>query len=100
MIAILPQESLEICFDPLAGCLRPRWEIGPSQFQPESRDQIEQNMCPPLTAIHGHIFYVEQLNELLDFGNNIPNRYYLLNTSTTWKANLIRKIPNHGGKKL
>ena len=97
MIKILPQESLDICFDTLTGSLRPQWEAGPNKNHIGAINQIE-NKSPPSTAIHGHIFYLEQLNELLDYGNNIPNRHYLLNTDCDWKAETIREVVVQEGK--
>ena len=99
MISILPQESLDICFDGLAGSLRPQWEIGPNYFSPGLNNQLSVGTVQAATAIHGHIYYVEQLNDLLDYGANISNRYYLLNTNCIWKANVIEDILKLRGEK-
>ena len=99
MISTLPQESLDICFDALAGSLRPQWEAGPSnlQFKPCKENK---NICSvATTAIHGHIYYLEQLNEILDMGENISNRYYLLNTNCNLKAEIIQSIIDERVKK-
>lgn len=89
MISILPQEALAFCFDSLAGCLRPQWERGPDRFKGNS---IQENYCHSKqkpTAIQLHVYYIDQLNELLDLCSHVPNRHYLINTDQHWKARVI-----------
>ena len=92
MINILPQESLEICFDPLAGSIRPLWEKGPNNFFWRTKTQKIRGIREVSTAIHIHIFYLDQVNEILDKCKNIQNRFYLLNTNSEGKAKVIKKI--------
>jgi len=89
----LPHQFLPICFDQLAGSIRPHWEIGPS------RDNATKAYCenspasiPPLTAIHCHVYYLDLLPTFLDAWQNIPNRWLLINTETNSKAKVIEAM--------
>ena len=90
----LTSQFLPICFDQLAGSIRPHWEIGPSQNNAAKAygEYLSVPIPDQLIAIHCHVYYLDLLPTFIDAWGNVPNRWLLINTDTTTKARVIEAM--------
>lgn len=95
---LLPQESIELCFDKLTASVRPCWEEGPSMNFYQKQSLTYHEKSPPKTAIHAHIYYQDDLPEILKYTKNVHNRHYLINTDKAWKARIIEQYMRKKGE--
>ena len=94
---IISHTELKICFDQLAGSLRPAWELGLQ----ESKQNISfpfrsgHKFETPKIAVHCHVYYLELFCELLSAWKNIQNKFLFITTNTAFKASIIEQILIH-----
>lgn len=102
-IPILPHELVNVCFDQLAGTVRPAWELGPQRG-------FALN-CPKgvttlkifersATAIHCHVYYPELLCELASAWRVVENCFIFITTNTQLKANIIKNLLARWGEEF
>ncbi|KZR72341.1 Rhamnan synthesis protein F [Prochlorococcus marinus str. MIT 1313] len=87
----LTSQFLPICFDQLAGSIRPHWEAGPSRGNAIEAycEYLDAPIPDQPIAIHCHVYYLDLLPTFIDAWENIPNRWLLINTDTSTKARVI-----------
>ena len=80
---ILPHQ-LSLCFDQLAGTVRPRWEDGlslPGTAHPFDHSlPLKSGFQSEHVLIHCHVFYVSMLPELVLLWQSIPLRHIVITT--------------------
>jgi len=94
-IPILPQELVNVCFDQLAGTIRPAWEQGVQRGSILNCPKEESNFNiyeRGAIAIHCHVFYPELLYELVIAWRVVRNRFIFITTNTQLKADIIKEL--------
>ena len=92
---ILPHQLVNVCFDQLAGTIRPAWELGPqrgSALNCTKGDTTLKIFERSAIAIHCHVYYPELLYELAISWRVVKNRYIFITTNTQLKADIIRNL--------
>lgn len=94
-IPILPQELVNVCFDQLAGTIRPAWEQGVQRGSVLNCPNEESNFSiyeRGTIAIHCHVYYPELLYELAIAWRVVKNRFIFITTNTQLKAEIIKNL--------
>jgi len=96
-IPILPHQLVNVCFDQLAGTIRPAWEQGVQRGSvlncPNSKEDLNVNIYKRGSiAIHCHVYYPELLCELASAWRVVKNRFIFITTNTQLKADIIKNL--------
>ena len=100
-IPILPHELVNLCFDQLAGSVRPAWEQGVqrgSVLNSPKQNLAFNNLERGKIAIHCHVYYPELLYELAIAWQVVKNRFIFITTNTLLKANIIKNLLDRCGE--
>ena len=98
MSSIILQHQLRLCFDQLAGTVRPRWEDG--LCTPGTAQSVDLPLYPDpsiyseYVLVHCHVFYVSMLPELVQAWQSIPLRHIVLTTPHQSAIPAIKSILN------
>lgn len=101
-IPILPHELVNVCFDQLAGTVRPAWELGPqrgSALNCPKGDTTLKIFERSAIAIHCHVYYPELLCEFASAWRVVENRFFIT-TTTQLKANIIKNLLARWGEEF